>query len=94
MVLVDHRHQRSRREQGVALEHVDTLLRGELDPLADDVDKVADAQVAGDQELLLVEVGQVALGRPLDDDRHAIRILVPDLFRLGLASLEGELLLE
>ena len=55
MLLVDAAHQGRRRGQDLVDEYEDGLLRGELDALADDVDKLAHGEVGGDQVFLLVD---------------------------------------
>lgn len=57
--LINTAHQRSRRREDLIDEDEDSLLRGKLDALADDVDKLADGEVGGDEILLLVDGGDV-----------------------------------
>lgn len=143
VLLIDAAHQRGRRRQDLVNEDEDGLLRGELDPLADDVDELADGEVCWYQVLLLVDGRDVALFDFLADDldgrpcqrrwgpclrgrggerqggsigdcpstlpltdgrftartwmvtyRNAVRVLLADALSLGLALLEGVLVLE
>lgn len=84
VLLVDARHEGGRGRQDLVDEDEDGLFGRELDTLADDVDKLADGQVRGDQVLLLVDGGNVGLfdlfadyleegGRGLDGDREGQR---------------------
>lgn len=74
---------------------VDEKEEGVLGPqrhtLADQEVELAHRQVRRHQILLLVELGDPGLGRPLDDDGHAVRVLPPDLLALRLPLLEGVL---
>lgn len=81
VLLVDARHEGGRGRQDLVDEDEDGLFGRELDTLADDVDKLADGQVRGDQVLLLVDGGNVGLfdlfadylvegGRGLDGERE------------------------
>jgi len=76
---------------------VDEKEEGVLGPqrhtLADQEVELANRQVRRHQILLLVELGDPGLGRPLDDDGHAVRVLPPDLLTLRLPLLEGVLFL-
>lgn len=68
MLLVDRVHQRCGRRQDLVNEDEDGLLRRELDPLADDIDELANGEIAGDQVLLLVDGSNVRLFDFLADD--------------------------
>jgi len=76
---------------------VDEKEEGVLGPqrhtLADQEVELAHRQVRRHQILLLVELGDPGLGRPLDDDGHAVGVLPPDLLALRLPLLEGVLFL-
>ena len=61
VLLIDAAHEGSRGRQDLIDEDENSLLGGELDALADDVDELADSQVGGDKVLLLVDGGNVAL---------------------------------
>ena len=61
MLLVDAAHESSSGRQDFIDENEDSLLWGELDPLADDVDKLSNSQVCRDKILLLVDGRDVAL---------------------------------
>jgi hypothetical protein len=61
VLLVDAAHQGRSRWQDLINEDEDGLLRRQLNSLADDVDKLAYGQVGGDQILLLIDGGDVAL---------------------------------
>ena len=68
VLLIDAAHKGSRGRQDLIDEDENSLLRGELDALADDVDELADSQVGGDKVLLLVDGGNVALFDLLAND--------------------------
>lgn len=68
MLLVDAAHEGGGRGEDLIDEDEDGLLGGELNSLADDVDELADSQVGGNQVLLLVDRGNVALLDLLADD--------------------------
>lgn len=55
MLLVDTAHERCSRRQDLVDEDEDGLLRRELDALADDIDKLSNSEVGGDEVLLLVD---------------------------------------
>lgn len=59
MLLVDGRHQGRCRGENLVDKDEDGLLRGELDALADHVDKLTNSQVRGDEVLFLVDLGNV-----------------------------------
>jgi hypothetical protein len=61
MLFVDAAHESSSWGQDLIDEDEDGLLGGELDSLADDVDKLAYGKVGGDEILLLVDGGDIAL---------------------------------
>lgn len=61
VLLVDAAHESSGGRQNFIDEDEDGLLGGELDALADDVDKLAYSQVCGDKILLLVDGCDVTL---------------------------------
>ena len=61
MGLVDAGHQRSGGWQRVLDEDEDSLLRRQLDALADHVHELADGEVCGDEVLLLVDGSDVRL---------------------------------
>lgn len=68
MFLVDAGHKRGGWWQDLVHEDEDGLLRGELDALADDVDKLADGEIGWDEILLLVDGGDLRLLNLLADD--------------------------
>lgn len=68
MLVVDRRHECGSRRQQLVDEDEDGLVRGQLDALPDDVDKLADSEVRGHQVLLLVDGGDVALLNLLAND--------------------------
>ena len=68
--LVDAAHEGGRWGKHLIDEDEDGLLGGELDSLADDVDKLADGQIGRDQILLLVDGGDVALLNLFADDLY------------------------
>lgn len=68
MLLVDAAHQSGSRGKDLIHEDENSLLGRKLDPLADDVDELADCQVRGDQVLLLVDGSDVALLDLFADD--------------------------
>ncbi len=84
MLLIDATHERSSRWQDLIHEDEDGLLRAELDALADDVDKLADGQVGGDEVLLLVDGRNVALLHLLADDGDAVGVFGSDALCLRL----------
>jgi len=59
MLLVDGRHQGCCGWENLVDKDEDSLLGGELDALADHVDKLADSQVRRDEVLFLVDLGNV-----------------------------------
>lgn len=59
MLFVNGAHQRSSRRQDLVDEDENGFFGRELDALTDDVDKLADCEVCGDQILLLVDGGDV-----------------------------------
>ena len=88
VLLVDAAHERSGGRQDLVDEDEDGLLRGELDPLADDVDELADGEVCWYQVLLLVDRRDVALLDLLADDLDGER--VSDLMGVDCAGGRGE----
>lgn len=84
MLLVKGSHGGRGGRECVVDEEEECVLRPEADPLPDEEVKLADGQVGGDEVLLLVEVGDVALLGLLHDDRDPIRILGADARSLGL----------
>lgn len=61
MFLVDATHQSGRRRQDLVDEDEDSLLRRQLDTLANHVDELAHGQVGRDQVFLLVDGRDVRL---------------------------------
>ena len=61
MLLVDAAHESSRRRKDLVDEDEDGLLGRQLNALADDVDKLADCEVRGNEVLLLVDSSDVGL---------------------------------
>ena len=59
MLFVDTAHQRRCRRQHLIDEDEDRFLRGELDPLSDDIDKLSDREIGRDEVLLLIDGGDV-----------------------------------
>jgi len=59
MLLIDGRHQGRCGGKNLVDKDEDGLLGGELDALADHVNKLADSQVRGDEVLFLVDLGNV-----------------------------------
>ncbi len=78
MLLVDAAHQRCSRRQDLINENEDGLLWGELYPLPDDIDELANGEVSRDQVLLLVDSRDIRLLDLLADNGNAIGILLPD----------------
>lgn len=70
--LVDAAHKGSCWREHLVDEDKDSLLGGELDSLADDVDELADSQIGWHQVLLLVDGRDVALLDLLADNLFAI----------------------
>lgn len=68
VLLVDAAHQRGCRRKDLVDEDEDGLLRRQLDPLANDVDELADGKICWYQVLLLVDGGDVALLDLFADD--------------------------
>lgn len=78
MFFVYGRDQCSSRGEHVVHEDEDGLFRGQLDPLADDIDKLSDCEVGRYEVFLLVDVRDIALVRLLDDYlRNACRSRQP-----------------
>jgi len=76
MLLIDRAHQGSSGRQDLIDEDEDGLLRGQLDALADDIDKLAHGQIGGHQVLLLVDRRDVALLDLLADDGDTVGVLL------------------
>lgn len=55
MLLVNRAHQRSSGRQYLIDEDEDGLFRRELDALANDIDKLTDGEISGNQIFLLVD---------------------------------------
>ena len=68
MLLPARAHQGCSRWQHLIDEDKDGLLRRELDALANNIDKLADGEVGGDQVLLLVDGRDVRLLNLFADD--------------------------
>ena len=68
VLLVDAAHQGSGWRQNLIDEDEDGLLRGELDPLPDDVDELADGEICWYEVLLLVDGSDIALLDLFADD--------------------------
>lgn len=79
VLLVNAAHESSSGRQNFIDENEDGLLGGELDALADDVDKLADGQIRGDQVLLLVDGCDIAL----------LDLFADDLFDKQSAKFQG-----
>lgn len=75
VLLINAAHECSSRWQNLIDEDEDGLFRAELDALADDVDELADGEVAGHEVLLLVDGRDVAL----------LYLLADHLVGIGLA---------
>ena len=71
MLLVDGAHERSGRWQDLVDEDEDCFLRRELDALANDIDKLTNSEVCGDEVLLLVDSSDVRFFHFLADDLDA-----------------------
>ncbi len=61
MFLVDTAHESRGGRKDLIDEDEDGFFRGQFDALADDIDKLPDRQVRGDEIFLLVDGGDVAL---------------------------------
>lgn len=61
VLLVDAAHESSRRRQDLVDEDEDGLLGRQLNALADDIDKLANREVRGDEVFLLVDGGDIRL---------------------------------
>jgi len=72
VLLVYGAHEGSGRRQDLVDEDEDGLFGGQLDPLADNVDELADSEVGGDKVLLLVDGGDVRLFDLLADDLDGV----------------------
>jgi hypothetical protein len=94
VLFVDAAHKGGCGRKDFVDEDEDGLLRRELDALANDVDKLADGEVGRDQVLLLIDRGNVTLLDLLANDGNAVGVLLADALGLGLALLEGVLVLE
>lgn len=70
MLLVDAAHQGRCWGKDLIDKDEDGLLGRELDALADDVDKLADSQVGGDEVLLLVDSRDITLLDLLTDNLY------------------------
>ena len=76
VLLVDAAHQRGGRRQDLINENEDSLLWGELDALANDVDELANSEVSRDEVLLLVNSRDIRLFDLLADDGDPIRVFL------------------
>jgi len=94
MLLIDTTHKRRGRWEHLIDEDEDSLLRRQLDALANDVDELTDGQIAGHEIFLLVDGCDVRFFDLLADDGDAVAVLLADSLRLCLALLEGMLVLE
>lgn len=70
MLVVDTAHERSSRWQDLINEDEDGLFRAKLDALSDDIYKLTDGQVGGDEILLLIDGGDVGFLDLFADDLH------------------------
>jgi len=93
VLLVERPHGGRGGRDHVVDEKEEGVLRPQRHTLADQEVELAHRQVRRHQILLLVELGDPGLGRPLDDDGDAVRVLPPDLLALRLPLLEGVLFL-
>ena len=78
MLLVDGAHEGRSRWQDLVDEDEDGFFRRELDALANDIDKLADSQVGGDEVFLLVDGSNVRFLHFLADHLDAdscVRVL-------------------
>lgn len=93
MLLVNATHKGGSRRQDLIHEDEDGLLGGQLDPLADDVDKLANGQVGRDQVLLLVDGSDVALLDLFADDLHdapsVVEVQIDDSEYPGWQGVDG-----
>jgi len=94
VLLIDRAHQSRGRWQHLVDEDEDRLLWRKLDPLADDVDELTDRQVRGDQVFFLIDGSDIRLLDLLADNWNAVGVFLADALGLGLALLEGVLVLE
>lgn len=85
VLLINATHESCCRREDLIDEDEDSLLGGELDPLADDVDKLTYSQIRRDKVLLLIDGRDVALLDLLAND------LCPDRQRqVGNSVQDGE----
>jgi len=94
VLLVDAAHQRGCWGKDLIDEDEDGLLRGQLNTLADNINELPDRQVRWHQILLFIDGGDVALLYLFADDRNTVTVLLSNSLGLGLALLEGVLVLE
>jgi hypothetical protein len=94
VLFVDAAHESGSGRQNLIDEDEDGLLGRELDPLTNNVDELAYGQVGRNKILLLIDRCDVALLNLLADDGNAVGVLLSDALGLGLALLEGVLVLE
>jgi hypothetical protein len=76
VLLVNRRHQRSGGWQHLIDEDEDCLLWGELDALADYVDKLAYGEICGHEILLLVDSRNIRFLDFLADDGNAVAVFL------------------
>jgi len=91
MLVPDAAHQCCSGRQYLVDENEDGLFWRELDTFANDVHKLSDSQVCGNEILLLVDGRDIGFLDLLADDRDAISIFLADPLCLCLALLEGML---
>lgn len=94
VLFVDGRHECCCGRENLIDKDEDGLLGCKLDTLADDVDELTNSQIRWYEVLLLVDGGDIGAVCFFADDGDAIRILLADAVRLGLALLKRVLVLE
>jgi len=94
VLFVNAAHKSSGRRQNLIYEDEDGLLRRKLNPLANNIDKLANRQVRRNQIFFLIDGSDVTLFDLFADDRNAIGILLSNALSFSLALLERMLVLE
>ena len=88
VVLVDFSHQSRYGRERILHKDEDCLLRVEFDVLTDEVDELADGQIARHQELCLARLGDHAVLGPRENHRDSIGVLFAEASSVAQPPLE------
>lgn len=85
MLLVNGRHQSRRRRKRIVHKDENRLFSAQFNALSNDVHKLSDGKIGGDEVLLLIQRRNVRLFRALDDDWDSVAVLAANARRFSRA---------